>query len=184
MLDRGIKNHPDDAKYHYSKAAALKKLSEIIINNERYAEALTSFNRAIELDSENLLYIIKRAELLVAMNRGPEAFNDLQTATELAKNILAKQLGDLSIEEMATVNAIRDIVKLNLQETVEHKAEPVSEQASVVFHLPKSNEGDTTSFISYSSKAESNERLIPEEQAESEIAGLAESYNIYPYCGY
>ena len=113
VLNRSIRNHPDDDKLYYSKAAALKKLASITGNKEKYTETLTSFNKAIEMDSENAFYLIKRAELLITMRRNQEAFNDLQAAVRFAKDILAKPSGDLSIEEMATVNAIRDVAKLD-----------------------------------------------------------------------
>ena len=177
LLTRAVKRHPDDDKYHYPIAQALKELAEVTGNREKYVEAEISFNKAIELDNENPFYLIKRAELLIAMGQNQKAFRDLQDATRLAKNILDQPMEDLSIEEMATRYAIQDVTRLEAMRNLL----PLPETKVINSELPQDAPNLADEKLS-NNNASSNNDITTE--VSTHLAGnIAPDEAIYSYFG-
>jgi predicted Zn-dependent protease len=68
------------------------------IKERRYAEALSDYNRAIELNRNYFYYYLQRGLIKKKLNRRQEAYSDLQASTKLLPTAMAyNSLGELEL---------------------------------------------------------------------------------------
>ncbi|WP_425361607.1 Ulp1 family isopeptidase [Candidatus Tisiphia endosymbiont of Ceraclea dissimilis] len=81
--NRRIERHPKDDNSYYRKAETLKQLGQITGDKSSYEEALTCYNKAIELNKETALYLVARSRLYVDIGKPEEAVQDIRKINEL-----------------------------------------------------------------------------------------------------
>jgi tetratricopeptide (TPR) repeat protein len=78
-LESGLKTHPDDSQLRASHAFQLSEMG-------RYSEALHEVDRALSLDSTNLIARETRSEILYALKRGDDARENDDRLVAVAKD--------------------------------------------------------------------------------------------------
>lgn len=74
-------------------------------------EALMSLNKAIALNPDNTFYKAKQVELYWQMRLDKGALTAFPAVVALAEPLLSQPPGDLQIQEIFTVNLLRNLAK-------------------------------------------------------------------------
>ena len=114
LYDMNIEDYPEDANPYYMKAGALVKLAKYAENSTTYlTQALENYNKAIELEPENPLYLVDRGKLYMEANEPSLALADI---TEVKKLGETKDIVGIYVKN--TLNDIeQELNHLNINST-------------------------------------------------------------------
>ncbi|MDF2966172.1 MAG: hypothetical protein K0Q51_1560 [Rickettsiaceae bacterium] len=112
--DRLLRRRPNEHNVHYAKAGVLVKLGEITGDKSFYERALESYNKAIELSTQNVLYLSDRSKLHIIMERPDLATQDIieiRNSPRMANKVY----------DMYANKTVQDVLKLSNVQTEIHK---------------------------------------------------------------
>jgi tetratricopeptide (TPR) repeat protein len=82
-LDLAVLDYAESVKQNPSDIAAHLKAGNVFNLLGKYAEALSSYNHALEIDAKNIDVLLKRADILTATDKDTLAFADFEKVISL-----------------------------------------------------------------------------------------------------
>lgn len=152
-----IKRDSTNPAHYHAKARNLAELSELVSGDKKAAyqkQSLECYNKAIDLDTENSLYLADRSKLHVALGNNELAIIDVQTISSLPK---AEGLDGFYVG-----NTIRDVARLSqIQDSIaqlEQKGTIGTELANILKEHANITSGLVVQVGSY------GEKLVKQEE--------------------
>jgi len=154
LYDQQIQRHPKRSNNYYLKAEAFLDLAnEVEQDRSKYLnEALSAYNKAIELDPTKVLYLTGRSKLYVQLGRTSLALEDLRKISTLPEDS-----GVIGLYVRDTLEDISKLIQNQVAELV--KEGKISEEEAILSYSLKSTTSLAVENAYYPEKGETKEDL-------------------------